>query len=79
MLSMSTCGELTSVPERRHLAILFVLLAGCSYFQQSSAVQLQQVTIEISRTFYLLHYLYALRLRLKVARRSSGGGILYRK
>ena len=53
MFSMSTCGELTSVPQRRHLAGLFVLLARCSSFQQSSAVQLQQVTIGKDLTFDL--------------------------
>ena len=49
MFSMSTCGELTSVPQRRHLAGLFVLLAGCSFFQQYSAVQLHQVTAATNR------------------------------
>ena len=49
LFSMSTCGELTSVPQRRHLAGLFVLLARCSSFQQSSAVQLRQVIIVKNR------------------------------
>jgi hypothetical protein len=53
MFSMSTCGELTSVPQRRHLAGLFVLLAGCSFFQQYSAVQLHQVTAATNRIFDL--------------------------
>ena len=53
MFSMSTCGELTSVPQRRHLAGLFVLLAGCSFFQQYSAVQLHQVTAATNRKFEL--------------------------